>query len=146
MSWSRTKHLWSFSLLLCWLSWTCMCNSAVEVGRRAARLEEEFKSLKRATRYPEGPCSTAERPPEKKQLRECTIKVWNSERHWMELYNKMAFEQIQAMFLWMWYQAFRWLFRVAIQLELLSDPKWPLRTRQEKDGKRKTKIMRRSQP
>lgn len=38
------------------------------------------------------------------------------------------------------------LFRVAFQLELLSDPKWPLRTRQQKDGKRKTKIMGRSQP
>lgn len=98
-------------------------HSAEEVGRRAARLEKEFKSLKRATRFSEGPCSTAERPPEKKQLWECTIKAPNSELQWMELYNKMAFEQIQGMFLRMWYQAFRWIIQSGFSIRIIIGPK-----------------------
>jgi len=81
---------------------------------------------------------------QKKQLWECTIKgphssEWNCIRKWhLNRFRECSWECA--------IKPSGELFRVAIQLELLSDPKRPLRTRQQKDGKWKTKIMRRSQP
>lgn len=41
----------------------------------------------------------------------------------MELYNKMAFEQIQGMFLRMWYQAFRWIIQSGFSIRIIIGPK-----------------------
>lgn len=89
--WGRTKQLWSFSLLLCWLSWTCMCNTVLW------RWVEEQPGLRRSSKLKTGhsffwgPLLHSRKASwEKKQLWECTIKGWNSELQWMKLNNKMA--------------------------------------------------------